>query len=69
MILLDTHVAVWAADRLIVATARYWRAPLLTSDRAILDYATDGHMQAMTRLGSPRTEPVARGSGRGFRFS
>ena len=35
------------ADRLIVATARYWRAPLLTADRAILDYAADGHMQAM----------------------
>ena len=35
------------ADRLIVATARYWRAPLLTADQAILDYAADGHMQAM----------------------
>ncbi len=35
------------ADRFIVATARHWRAPLLTADRAILDYAAEGHVQAM----------------------
>jgi PIN domain nuclease of toxin-antitoxin system len=35
------------ADRLIVATARYHEAPLLTMDRAILDYANAGHVQAI----------------------
>jgi PIN domain nuclease of toxin-antitoxin system len=35
------------ADRLIVATARYHEAPLLTVDRAILDYANAGHVQAI----------------------
>jgi PIN domain nuclease of toxin-antitoxin system len=35
------------ADRLIVATARYHEVPLLTVDRAILDYADAGHVQAI----------------------
>ena len=35
------------ADRIIVATARYHEAPLLTVDRAILDYADAGHVQAI----------------------
>ncbi len=34
------------ADRLIVATARHWDAPLLTADDAILDYGTRGHVRA-----------------------
>ena len=35
------------ADRLIIATARRWRAPLLTSDHAILAYAAEGHVRAL----------------------
>ena len=35
------------ADRLIIATARHWRVPLATADRAILDYAADGHLSAI----------------------
>ena len=35
------------ADRLIVATARALGCPLLTADRAILDYAALGHVQAI----------------------
>lgn len=35
------------ADRLIVATARYCSAPLLTADSAILDYATGGHVRVV----------------------
>ena len=35
------------ADRLIVATARYHESPLLTVDRAILEYAEAGHVQAI----------------------
>ena len=33
------------ADRLIIATARYWRVPLFTADQAILDYAAGGHVR------------------------
>ncbi len=32
------------ADRLIVATARQWSAPLMTADKDILDYAGAGHV-------------------------
>ena len=32
------------ADRIIVATARNFGAPLLTADRAILDYGRTGHV-------------------------
>ena len=35
------------SDRMIVATARYLRAPLLTVDRTILDYAAAGHLEAI----------------------
>ncbi len=35
------------ADRLIVATARHWDAPLLTADDAILDYGAHGHVRAV----------------------
>ena len=35
------------ADRLIVATARCCGAPLLTADRAILDYAAAGYLGAI----------------------
>ena len=35
------------ADRLIVATARHHGAPLLTADRAILEYAAGGHVNAI----------------------
>ena len=35
------------ADRFIVATARYCSAPLLTADRAILDYAVGGHVRTI----------------------
>ena len=35
------------ADRLIVATARYCSAPLLTADRAILEYAAGGHVRTI----------------------
>jgi PIN domain nuclease of toxin-antitoxin system len=35
------------ADRIIIATARFHGAPLLTVDRAILDYAGDGHIEAI----------------------
>jgi PIN domain nuclease of toxin-antitoxin system len=34
------------ADRMIVATARFYRATLLTADRQILDYADNGHLIA-----------------------
>jgi PIN domain nuclease of toxin-antitoxin system len=32
------------ADRIIIATARHHGVPLLTADRAILDYAKEGHV-------------------------
>ena len=32
------------ADRLIIATARHHGVPLLTADRAILEYAAGGHV-------------------------
>lgn len=35
------------ADRLIVATARFLRAPLMTADRAIVSYADAGHVQVI----------------------
>ena len=35
------------ADRMIVATARAQRCPLLTADRAILAYARAGHLNAI----------------------
>ena len=35
------------ADRLIIATARRWGAPLVTADNAILAYGAAGHVQAM----------------------
>jgi PIN domain nuclease of toxin-antitoxin system len=35
------------ADRLIVATARHLVCPVLTTDRKILAYADQGHVQAM----------------------
>ncbi|MDE0391032.1 MAG: type II toxin-antitoxin system VapC family toxin [Rhodospirillales bacterium] len=38
------------ADRLIVATARQWGAPLFTADYAILSYAAGGHVQAIDAL-------------------
>ena len=57
VIVLDTHVLIWAIDgdaRLGrtaraagVATARHCRAPLLTADGAILDYAAGGHVRAI----------------------
>ena len=35
------------ADRFIVATARHYSAPLLTADRAILEYAGGGHVRTL----------------------
>ena len=35
------------ADRLIVATARHRRVPLVTADRAILAYAAEGHVRVI----------------------
>lgn len=35
------------ADRLIVATARHLKAPLLTADRKILAYSAAGHVQTV----------------------
>jgi PIN domain nuclease of toxin-antitoxin system len=35
------------ADRIIIATARYHRVPLLTADRAILGYGAAGHVEAI----------------------
>jgi PIN domain nuclease of toxin-antitoxin system len=35
------------ADRIIIATARALGCPLVTSDRKILDYAAQGHLQAV----------------------
>ncbi|WAC27215.1 type II toxin-antitoxin system VapC family toxin [Ancylobacter sp. SL191] len=35
------------ADRLIIATARHLRVPLLTADRAILDYGAAGHVAVL----------------------
>ncbi|MEH3048534.1 type II toxin-antitoxin system VapC family toxin [Sphingomonas adhaesiva] len=32
------------ADRMVIATARHLRLPLLTADRRILEYADDGHV-------------------------
>jgi PIN domain nuclease of toxin-antitoxin system len=36
------------ADRLLVATARQLRVPLVTRDRRILDYAAQGHVEAIS---------------------
>jgi PIN domain nuclease of toxin-antitoxin system len=35
------------ADRIIIATARHFSAPLLTADRAILAYGAAGHVEAI----------------------
>jgi len=35
------------ADRIIIATARFLDCPLLTTDRKILGYAAEGHVQAL----------------------
>ena len=35
------------ADRMLVATARHHALPLITADRAILDYAAAGHVRAI----------------------
>lgn len=35
------------ADRLIVATARHWKAPLMTADAAIIAYGAAGHVDAV----------------------
>ena len=35
------------ADRLVVATSRHRGVPLLTADRAVLDYAASGHVRAV----------------------
>lgn len=35
------------ADRIIIATARSFGAPLLTADRAILDYGAAGHVNVL----------------------
>ncbi len=34
-------------DRFIVATARHLGAPIVTRDRRIIAYASDGHVQAI----------------------
>lgn len=36
------------ADRLLIATARELGVPLVTRDRRILDYAGQGHVEALT---------------------
>ena len=38
------------ADRLIVATARHHHAPVLTADRAILEYGAGGHVGTIDAL-------------------
>lgn len=35
------------ADRLIVATARHWNAPLITADAAIINYGEAGHVEVL----------------------
>ncbi|MBB3913911.1 type II toxin-antitoxin system VapC family toxin [Rhizobium fabae] len=35
------------ADRIIAATARFHRVPLLTADQAILSYGARGHLQVL----------------------
>jgi len=35
------------ADRIMIATARALRVPIMTRDRLILDYAAKGHVMAM----------------------
>jgi PIN domain nuclease of toxin-antitoxin system len=35
------------ADRILVATARHLRATLITADRALLEYAGQGHFKAL----------------------
>lgn len=42
------------ADRIIIATARRMAATLVTSDRAILDYANAGHLQVISGMGEER---------------
>lgn len=36
------------ADRMIIATARFHQVPLMTADKAILDYGAKGHVGALT---------------------
>lgn len=43
----DTALHGDAADRLIIATARIKDMPLITADRAILEYAAAGHVRAI----------------------
>ncbi|MGR9171357.1 type II toxin-antitoxin system VapC family toxin [Rhizobium sp. KDH_Rht_773_N] len=38
------------ADRIIVATARFHRIPLLTADQAILAYGARGHVQVLAAV-------------------
>lgn len=49
MIVLDTHVLIWAVDgdARLGRTARAAVAPLLTADGAILDYTAGGHVRAI----------------------
>lgn len=35
------------ADRIMVATARHWKMPLVTADEKILAYAAAGHLEAI----------------------
>lgn len=35
------------ADRLLIATARHLRVPIVTRDRRIIDYAAQGHVEAV----------------------
>ena len=41
----SSHVG--PADRLIIAAARRWGAPLLAADTAMLAYGAEGHVQAI----------------------
>lgn len=43
----DTALHGDPADRLILATARVREMPVITADRAILDYAAAGHVRAI----------------------
>ncbi len=38
------------ADRLIVATARHWNAPLMTADAAIISYGEAGHVEVVNAM-------------------
>ena len=55
--LLPADVHADPADRLLIATARHRRIPLVTADRRIIDYAAQGMLDVIACHPAPETMP------------